>query len=641
MANEEHLAILKQGVEVWNQWRKANLRGGDLSKANLSEAYLSKANLSGANLSGANLRGAYLREANLSGANLREANLSGANLSEAYLIGVDLSEANLSEAYLSKANLSGANLSEANLSEANLSEANLSEAKLIGVDLSGAYLREAYLSEANLSEANLIGADLIGANLRKACLKRANLRQAFLSQLNMEEVDFTQAQLLAADLVNAKLKRATLLGANLQDANLQGADLTKASLVKANLKSANLNWAKLSSANLLGADLSQAILCDANLTQANLFRASLVGTDLRQATLQEAICEAAQFNEAKLGAANFYKADLTAASFYKADAIRVDFRRAVLTGACIGDWNINSATNLQSVICDYIYLKNNSQERRPHGGSFQPGEFTQRFQKFLETVDLFFVDGVDWKAFLASFQDLQSQYGDENLAVQGIERKSQNSFEIRLAVPPESNKAEVEQAAYERYEINLQRLESQYRKELAARDGEIVRYRQQTDSLKDELLEAYRRQSRQPESDMMEIVKMLASRPITIEAKAVAESSSGNKDFRGAQFAGGYAETVQGNQIGGTINNYSVSEKQSLADAALEIQRLLKQLEETNPAATEAEQKAFVTAAIPLTLRQRAVGALQSGGKAAVEELLDNPYVNIAIAVIEGWQSAE
>lgn len=26
MANEQHLAILKQGVEVWNEWRSENLR---------------------------------------------------------------------------------------------------------------------------------------------------------------------------------------------------------------------------------------------------------------------------------------------------------------------------------------------------------------------------------------------------------------------------------------------------------------------------------------------------------------------------------------------------------------------------------------------------------------------------------------
>ncbi|WP_181256577.1 hypothetical protein [Merismopedia glauca] len=42
MANPEHLHILKQGVEVWNQWREKNYRieidlsGADLSEANLN-----------------------------------------------------------------------------------------------------------------------------------------------------------------------------------------------------------------------------------------------------------------------------------------------------------------------------------------------------------------------------------------------------------------------------------------------------------------------------------------------------------------------------------------------------------------------------------------------------------------------------
>jgi hypothetical protein len=69
MANQEHLDILKQGVQIWNQWReehpdiepdlsKAALRGADLSEADLIGATLSKADLSGADLSKANLLGA-------------------------------------------------------------------------------------------------------------------------------------------------------------------------------------------------------------------------------------------------------------------------------------------------------------------------------------------------------------------------------------------------------------------------------------------------------------------------------------------------------------------------------------------------------------------------------------------------------
>lgn len=77
MANEEHLKLLKHGVEQWNNWRKqhwwvqpglrgALLTGTDLSSANLSGAHLRRADLSGATLSRANLSYAlqlYLRGA--------------------------------------------------------------------------------------------------------------------------------------------------------------------------------------------------------------------------------------------------------------------------------------------------------------------------------------------------------------------------------------------------------------------------------------------------------------------------------------------------------------------------------------------------------------------------------------------------
>jgi hypothetical protein len=46
MANEEHLARLRQGVEAWNQWRAANPG----IRPDLSEAHLARENLCGANL---------------------------------------------------------------------------------------------------------------------------------------------------------------------------------------------------------------------------------------------------------------------------------------------------------------------------------------------------------------------------------------------------------------------------------------------------------------------------------------------------------------------------------------------------------------------------------------------------------------
>jgi hypothetical protein len=132
MANQEHLKILKQGVEAWNKWRKKNpkikpeLRAADLIGTKLSGADLSRASLSGASLSGANLSGADLTEAYLGGANLYSASLSRASLK-----GADLSGAYLNDAKLSRADLFGAKLSRTDFSRAKLLETHFAKTNLI------------------------------------------------------------------------------------------------------------------------------------------------------------------------------------------------------------------------------------------------------------------------------------------------------------------------------------------------------------------------------------------------------------------------------------------------------------------------------------------------------------------------------
>jgi hypothetical protein len=135
MANEQHLAILGQGVKAWNQWRQKtpkvipdlsgadfnrDLRGTILDGVVLSGNILIKAGLSRADLSRADLSGVDLRRANLSGADLIKTDFSRANLSRANLSLVNLSGANLSRADLFRANLSGADLSGVNFNEANI-----------------------------------------------------------------------------------------------------------------------------------------------------------------------------------------------------------------------------------------------------------------------------------------------------------------------------------------------------------------------------------------------------------------------------------------------------------------------------------------------------------------------------------------
>ncbi|MGO9273648.1 MAG: toll/interleukin-1 receptor domain-containing protein [Terriglobia bacterium] len=129
MANPEHVKILKQGSQAWNQWREANPDARP-------------------DLGGADLRGMDLRRANLTEANLAGADLITANLREAYLTQVDLTWVDLRGADLRRADLHGADLH--------------------GADLTGADVRGADLRRANLHEADLIGADLENSDFTNA-----------------------------------------------------------------------------------------------------------------------------------------------------------------------------------------------------------------------------------------------------------------------------------------------------------------------------------------------------------------------------------------------------------------------------------------------------------------------------------------
>jgi uncharacterized protein YjbI with pentapeptide repeats len=246
MANEEHLARLRAGVDAWNAWRKEHPDiVPDLSKMDLSGANLEKANLEGTNLKEANLRGADLREANL-----REANLRGATLREA-----DLRGANLGGATLYEVNLNGANLSEVELSGTIFGRATLNDANLSGADFSGMSLSELDLSGADLSRANLSGADLMevdlsGGDLSQADLSQAELRGVNLSGANLKKTGFSWAILSEANLSGANLSGANLWGTDLSEADLKeadcrGVDFQQASLIDSHFDGANLTGAKL------------------------------------------------------------------------------------------------------------------------------------------------------------------------------------------------------------------------------------------------------------------------------------------------------------------------------------------------------------------------------------------------------------
>lgn len=161
MASEEHLALLKQGVEVWNRWREEHSE----ILPDLSEANLLLANLHGANLCKTELSFARLRSAKLRGANLQEAHLGGADMSWA-----DLREANLSRADLREANLARSDLSRASLREADLRTAVLNGAFLTQTRFEKAVMYQTLVGDVDLSETKELdkvkhrGPSIIGFN---------------------------------------------------------------------------------------------------------------------------------------------------------------------------------------------------------------------------------------------------------------------------------------------------------------------------------------------------------------------------------------------------------------------------------------------------------------------------------------------
>jgi hypothetical protein len=175
MANEEQVRILKQGVRVWNKWRREN----PTIEINLIDVTLNQS---------------FFHLADLSRANLRGANLSGVNLWSTSFYFADLSRANLSSASLGEAYLWGANLTEANLDRTNLKEANTSNTIFVKVDLS---------NTIGLDEVVHLGSSII--DIDTIHLSKGKISTAFLRGCGLSDADIEFAKLANPGLTNEEI----------------------------------------------------------------------------------------------------------------------------------------------------------------------------------------------------------------------------------------------------------------------------------------------------------------------------------------------------------------------------------------------------------------------------------------------------
>jgi uncharacterized protein YjbI with pentapeptide repeats len=222
MANPEHVAILKQGVEVWNRWRGENPEivpdlGWDASRPDLSHL-----NLTGVNLKESILRGANFKAANLENAILVKANLWSTNLSESILIGADLTGANLRECLLW-----GSVLDHAVLGYVDFFRTILMDASLKYVNLDEAIFKGANLQNADLEAASLWNTIFYDTSLKDAtglddckheapsCLDQKTLQKsgalplAFLRGCGLSDWEIESTKLYQKDITEEELTDIT------------------------------------------------------------------------------------------------------------------------------------------------------------------------------------------------------------------------------------------------------------------------------------------------------------------------------------------------------------------------------------------------------------------------------------------------
>lgn len=195
--------ILKQGAEVWNEWRErefyvrpqlrdADFREIDIAQINLWESDLTGANFSGKDLSGRDLTDTNLTGARFNGANLRTARLVAANLYLADLIGANLFGADLQATDFRYANLNNADLRETYLGGANFTGATLDKARFDKSSFNGTIFGDNDLSVVTGLELvshggpSVIGIDTLyrsGGSIAEGFLRGCGVPDEFITYL--------------------------------------------------------------------------------------------------------------------------------------------------------------------------------------------------------------------------------------------------------------------------------------------------------------------------------------------------------------------------------------------------------------------------------------------------------------------------
>ncbi|WP_407659144.1 pentapeptide repeat-containing protein [Leptothoe kymatousa] len=456
-----------------------------------------------------------------------------------------------------------------------------------------------------------------------------------------------------AAIGGTSFREATLTNADFSQARLKSTDIRRAVLLRTRWRDADkldrvrpgetyLNNPKIRELVLTGNGQGQSYdyllnLAGINLQGANLVKADFTGSILKEGNLQGVDLTNARFIGANCNGINLQDADLSGSKLVQTQLDEADLTGSTLTGAYIEDWNITTKTRLDGIRCDYVFMRlppeddlNSDPHRKPDDKqkTFADGEFSDFIAPMVETLDLYHNQVLDPRALAIAFHELRENNPNADLEIISMEKrgKQRDQLLVRAETSQQSDLSALHRQYFERYDYLLTLPPQAMQALLIEKDREVQR--------------------------LAGLVGTAIGRPSTQINKTyqgdttVSEQGSNapKYDLSNAQFAGGFAEIVEGNQIGGTINN-AAAETPSLAEAAAEIQALLQQLEQTAPAETTTQKMTLATQAIGQieanpTFKQRTVAALTAGGIKAFEAAIDHPVAAFVVGAIEEWKKA-
>ena len=368
-------------------------------------------------------------------------------------------------------------------------------------------------------------------------------------------------------------------------------------------------WTSIGGTSFYGADLTDASFDGADLRhtdfrKANLTRTSFKGvTGLELARLQGTILEEPKvrkllttnngrgedFTEANLQGANLQGADLREAILVKAQVLDADFSGALLTDACIQDWNINKNTRFQDVDCKRVYLKcslhGNFLEPKPDSGEFQAGEFEKWITDVRDTIDLIIQNALKWRAFALYLTQTAINNEGLGLSVRSIENKGDGVVVAKVGVSLETNKTAIHEEITNHYNQAVDAIEAKYELVLQAKEGEIQRLQTFYDS-QQKFIQGLITGIAETKREV--IIKGEGNRVYMMnQAGDIMESNNQNIS------AGGNVDMSSGNRstVGGDVTNSNLT----LADANSQVSNSIQQLKDVSTDTSDELAKILTT----------------------------------------------